>query len=361
MKLIKIVDKYLIAEFAKPFLFMVFALTIIMISSFLFELTDFIIIKKIPSSVVVNLLLYRVPQVMVDSLSMAVLFSTILSLSRLVKDSEFTALRMAGINFWRLLIPLLILGILISGLTYMMNEKIVPWSNTKYHNIIKYSIHKKEDPKLHQDVFFKWKNSYFYLGEVNDENKEISRVIVYEQLEEKNKLIIAKKGYVDGSRLYLKNALFYRLGEDNYSQEMKQLSQLEFDIGKDITEFYGEEKKSNEMNRAELEDRIELFKASGKDVSKLLVEYHLNLSEALVSLIFVLIGAPLSIKSNKGRIFGIIASLIIIFVYYVMQSISRSLGLNGILPPFLAAWLPNIIFTIIGFILILKEDYINIR
>jgi len=361
MKIIKIVDKYLIAEFVKPLLFMVFALTVIMISSFLFELTDFIIIKKIPSSVVANLLLYRVPQVMVDSLSMAVLFSTILSLSRLVKDSEFTALRMAGINFWRLLIPLLILGLLISGLTYIMNEELVPWSNTKYHNIIKYSIHKKDDPRLHKNVFFKWENRYFYLGEVNDQNKQINKVVVYEQLEESNKLTTSIEGYVDGSRLYLKDAIVYSLGEDNYSQEMNKFAHLEFNIGKDVKEFYGEEKKSNEMNRAELEERIELFKASGKDISKLLVEYHLNLSEALVSLIFVLIGAPLSIKSNKGRIFGIIASLIIIFVYYVIQSISRSLGLNGILPPFLAAWLPNIIFAVIGLILILKEDYINIR
>lgn len=361
MKILKIIDKYLILEFVKPFLFMVFALTIIMISGYLFELTDFIIIKDISTKIVAKLLLYRVPQVMVNSFAMAVLFSTLLSLSRLVKDSEFTALRMAGINFWRLIVPLILMSILVSGITYFMNERIVPWSNTKYHNIIKYSIHKKEDQKLHKDVLFKWEERYVYIGEIDDSSKEAKRIIIYDKSAGKKDLITASYGSVENSRLWLENALVYKLGVDNYSKGEERVNKLKINIGKDINNFYDKAKKPSEMNRKELRERIELFKASGIDTSKLLVEYHINLAESLVCLIFVLVGAPLSIKSNKGRIFGIIVSLIIIFVYYVFQSISRSLGLNGILSPVVAAWLPNIIFALVGTYLILKEDYIKLK
>ena len=152
----KIIDKYLTLEFIKPFFIVLFALTVIMISTFLFQLTDFIIIKKVPVLTVIKLLLYKLPSFVVETLSMAVLFSTLLALSRLVKDSEYTALRMGGITFSRLIIPLLVLGLLISGVTYFLNERLVPWANTRYENIKDTLINQKEKPYLKKNIFFKY-------------------------------------------------------------------------------------------------------------------------------------------------------------------------------------------------------------
>ncbi|MGM0501823.1 MAG: LptF/LptG family permease, partial [Bacillota bacterium] len=189
----KIIDKYLALEFIKPFFIVLFALTVIMISTFLFQLTDFIIIKKVPVVTVAKLLVYKLPSFVVETLSMAVLFSTLLALSRLVKDSEYTALRMGGITFARLLVPLLILGLLMSGVTYFLNEGLVPWAMTRYERIKETLVNQRDNPHLETDVFFKGEqNRYFHIKEFDNQTHRLDYILIYD-LQDK-KMITARKG-----------------------------------------------------------------------------------------------------------------------------------------------------------------------
>ena len=351
----KIIDKYLTLEFIKPFFIVLFALTVIMISTFLFQLTDFIIIKKVPVLTVIKLLLYKLPSFVVETLSMAVLFSTLLALSRLVKDSEYTALRMGGITFSRLIIPLLVLGLLISGVTYFLNERLVPWANTRYENIKDTLINQKEKPYLEEDLFFKGEqNKYFYIKKLDQREHKVNYVLIYDL--KNSQLLTAQRGTVKDNILKLKGGIISELASDGYLEKQSEFNSKTIDLKRNITELINKQKKPSELNRSELKERIKIFKQSGLDTTKLLVEYHFKLAQSLACLIFVLIGAPLSIKSDRGRIVGIIISVVIIFVYYVLLSLSKSLGKNGLLTPFFAAWLPNLIFVILGSALIFKED-----
>ncbi len=360
IKLIKIMDKYLIIEFIKPFLLTLLGLTIIMLSSYLFQLTDFIIIKDVPVKVVLKLLLYKLPQILVQSFSMAVLFATLLSLSSLVKDGEFVALRMAGIDFSRMVISLIVVALLISSITYWMNERIVPWANKKYRDTIIYSIKKEKPPEVHENLLFKDVGErYFCIGEINDKTNNLKQIIIYNR--SNNTFITAVRGKLKEDAILLQEGLIYTLNKDGYNQKEEKVRGLELKITRDISEIYKEEKKISTMNRKELKTRIKLFKFSGIETTKLTVEYHFRLAQTLACVIFVLIGAPLSIKSNKGRIFGVIASVVIIFIYYVFLSISRSLGRNGLLPAILAAWLSNLLFVLVGSFLIFKEDYFKLK
>ncbi|GAB6099458.1 LptF/LptG family permease [Halanaerocella petrolearia] len=357
----KIIDRYLAIEFIKPFLLTLFALVIILISSFLFQLTDFIIIKKIPVRIVIKLLVYRVPRIMVKSFSMAVLFATLLSLSRLVKDNEFTALQMGGVKFSRLLVPLLLLGLVISLMTYWFNESIVPRANNKYQQVIKESVQKKKATARHKDLFFKGPNNrYFYLGQVNDQTRKVNNILVYTKQTESQNLISAKTGSFKEETLYLETGIKHRLERSEYVTGESKLEKVSFKIKRRLKELYSRKKKPEELNRAQLKERIKLLADSGIDTKKLKVEYHFKLAQSLASLIFILIGAPLSIKSDKGRIFGLIASIVIIFAYYVFLSISRSLGRNGLLIPWLAAWLPNLSFVVLGSYLIIRQEYLPV-
>lgn len=74
-------------------------------------------------------------------------------------------------------------------------------------------------------------------------------------------------------------------------------------------------------------------------------------------LIFVLLGVPLGLQIKKGsKATGIIISIVLVFVYYLFVSTARSLGNGGMLDPALAAWLPNIIFAILGIIIIFGAE-----
>ncbi|GAB6137324.1 LptF/LptG family permease [Halanaerobaculum tunisiense] len=356
----KIIDRYLALEFIKPLVVTLFILVIVLISSFLFQLTDYIIIKEVPIPIVLKLLLYRLPRIMVRSFSMAVLFATLLSLTRLVKDNEFTALRIGGIRFSRLLVPLLILGVLVSLLTYWFNEQVVPEANSRYEEIIRESVKDKQDTPFHQQVLFTdQQGRYFYLGQINTKTQQAKNILVYNK-EGSSRVVSSSRGYFKQQKLYLKSGTNHQLNEQGYVTTTAKLEGTSFQLQRGIDQLATKQQEPAELNRAQISKRIKLLQASGVDTMKLQVEYHLKLAQPLVCLIFVLLGAPLSIKSDRGRIFGLIASVVIVLAYYVLLSISRSLGRTGVLVPWLAAWLPNLVFALLGSYLVIKEEYFTV-
>jgi len=95
------------------------------------------------------------------------LFSTILSLTQLVKNNEFTAMRIGGIGLHRIMVPFLILAIFISGLTYFINERVVPWTNHRSENIVRRIILQDGIPTLQSGVFFKGvEYRYLYINQM---------------------------------------------------------------------------------------------------------------------------------------------------------------------------------------------------
>ena len=357
-----LIDRYLLWEFLKPFLFSIFTITVITISSTLFEMMDMIIVKEVATIKVLKLLIYKLPDVMVKSFGVGVLFSTILSLTQLVKNNEFTAMRMGGVGLHRIMLPFLILAILISGSTYFINEEVVPWTNHRSENIVRRIILQDGIPTLQAGVFFKGvEDRYLYINQINRDTGELKDIIVYEIEEDKKypRMITAQRGYFKNKVWHLKQGKVQKFNQQGKVIYQSGFQNFEINVNQKLDNFYGEQKTTSEMSREELRKDIKTFQKSGLEVNSLIVDYHRKLATPFASLIFVLIGAPLSIKSDKGRVFGIIASIITILLYYIFMSFCRSLGGNGILDPILAAWLPNIVFAVIGVGLLIKEEFLN--
>lgn len=336
-------------------------MTVITISSTLFEMMDMIIVKQVPAFKVLKLLLYKLPDVMVQSFGVGVLFSTILSLTELVKNNEFTAMRMGSIGLHRIMLPFLILALLISGSTYVINEKVVPWTNHRSENIVRRIILQDGIPTLQEGVFFKGvEDRYLYINQINRQTGELRDIIVYELKEDKTypRMITAKRGFFRNKVWHLKQGKIQKFNETGQVVYQSSFQDFEINVNQKLDDFYGEQKTTAEMSRQELKEDIKTFRESGLEVDSLLVDYHRKLATPFASLIFVLIGAPLSIKSDRGKVFGIIASILIILAYYIFMSICRSLGGNGLLNPILAAWLPNVVFAVLGTGLLIKEEFL---
>jgi lipopolysaccharide export LptBFGC system permease protein LptF len=175
------VDWYIVREFMGPFAFCVIGFTIILISGLLFELTDLIFVKSVPVETVGRMLLYKLPDMVVLTLPIAVLFATLVSLGRLVQDSEMKVLRVSGLSFPRLILPVVILGFVVSGVTYWASEEVVPEANHKYENTLRRIIFSEGIPLIEENVFFYGgENRYFYISEVDNERRELYNILVYE-------------------------------------------------------------------------------------------------------------------------------------------------------------------------------------
>lgn len=355
----RLIDIYIFNQALRPYLIGVAIITIIMLSNFLFQMTDLIIVKNIPIVKVLQLLFYQLPDIIVQTFPIAVLFATMTGLGRLSRENEFTALRMGGISIYRLIIPLIIFGLLISGLTYYLNEEVVPWSNHKANNIIRRSILKDSAPNIKEDVFFEGpENRLFYVREYKKEKKLLKNIVIY-NMSSKNEfpqIITANRGNIGNKIWQLKNGFIHKYNDNGHLAIETQFDNMEVEIARDTENFFGEQRTPSEMSRDELKKEIDLFQDSGISVNSLLVEYYLKLAMPFTPLIFVLIGTPLSLGNKESRALNIILTIVTIFAYYLILSLSRSFGKNGMLNPIFAAWLPNSIFAVFGAVLLIYQE-----
>lgn len=352
------IDRYIMREFLGPFLFCVFGFTVILISGLLFELTDLIFVKSVPLETVGRMLLYKIPGMAVMTLPIAVLFATLVALGRFVQDSELKVMRSSGISFPRLILPVLVLGVLVSALTYWASEEIVPEANHRFEDTLRRIVFTEGIPLVEENVFFYGgENRYFYISEVANDTQELSNILVYELGQGAfPRITTAKRGRFVDNIWVLYDGIVQELDNDGFVTHETRFGQLEIVTDQDAEIFLGNQRTTEEMNRKELKEHIERFQRSGLRVLSFVVDYHIKLAMPMSSLIFALFAAPLTLHSRAGRSFGVAVSLIVILLYYVGMSVARSLGVNGVLPPLVAAWLVNSIFGLVGLVLILRSD-----
>ena len=223
------VDAYIMREFAGPFAFCVVGFTIILISGLLFELTDLIFVKSVPVETVGRMLLYKIPEMVVLTLPIAVLFGTLVSLGRLVQDSEMKVLRSSGLSFPRLMLPVCLLGFVVSGITYWAAEEVVPEANHKYENTLRRIVFTEGIPLIEENVFFYGgENRYFYIGEVDSETRELSHILVYELGQGAfPRLITAKRGSFVDNLWVLYDGIVQEMDEEGFVTHETRFGQME--------------------------------------------------------------------------------------------------------------------------------------
>ena len=355
----RIVDRYTAREFFGPFFAAVGGFTIMLLSGLLFELTDLIVDKKMSIETVVRMLFYRIPGVVVVTLPIAVLFGTLLSLTRLAKDSELTVFLSTGTPFRRLAAPILVLAALVSLAAYVLNEWIVPESNHRAETLFRQALFRDPLPTVEQGVFFRGGDGrVFYVEEVDRRTRTMKNIMIYIVGDGAYpEMITAARGRYEDHVWHLEDGIRKKLDDRGYTLEDSGFASLSFPMREDFDVYLGNQRTTDEMTRRELAQHIELFKRSGLDVKRFEVEYHMKAALPMAGLLWALVGAPLALRSSRGgRFFGIVASIVLALAYFVLSSLFRSLGGNGIVDPFVAGWTTNLLFAAAGCFLLYRAD-----
>jgi len=268
--MIKTIDKYILKELFDPFLFGLGAFTAIMASStVMFELVRAVIIKGMPVMTAVQLFILRLPQVMVYIFPMAMLLAALLGFSRMSNDSEIVAFRSAGVSLYRLIVPVLVMGLIVSFVTLLFYEVVVPESSEAAKNLV-VEAGAKHTPKIQKNMFVP-----------EHEHGELKRIFYARELEggvmkgviigefEKDRLaqlINAEQALwqPDKDRWVMKNGIIYLLSETGEYKHLLRFEEQFIAIKYTPADFYAGEKKAEEMNIRELSKFITLKKKMAK-------------------------------------------------------------------------------------------------
>jgi len=333
---------------------------LIMITDLLFTYTDLIINKGVPLLIILRLLFFKLPAIMVLTFPVSMVFATSMVLSRMSKESEIIALRTSGINLLRISLPIIVISIIVSFMSYFTNERLVPWSNHISENIIRQMILRQPLPVVKENVFFRdSSNRYFYVKKVDRSSSSLEDILIYEVNEGRfPRVITARSAKYDGKTWLLNNGVIHRYDDESGKLVYEaNFSEMNFLVNENILTFT-DQKTSYEMNSKELGELISMLQKSGVGAKALQTDYYMKVSVPVTCLVFALLGIPFSLPAVRtGRAFGVVFCVALIFTFYVFASISRSLGHGGILAPMAAAWIPNIFFGLVGITLLIKNNY----
>ncbi len=356
--MIRILDKYIFKQLIGPFLFGFFLFVTIIAIDPLMSTLQSIVNENVPMSVMGRWFLNRLPQDMIFTFPMSVLLANLLVFGRMSKDSETTALRAGGTNFYRILLPVVIFALMITLFSFLFNEMVVPTANQEARNIRRQEILRLVEPEATENSVMRTSDGAFAYARKVYEKRGLMEKVLLEYYDERGVLerrISAATAEWDGSAWVLKSVI-----EQSYSESAGLASPSTrpemriTGIEESPEDFARQSKKPNEMSYTELSDRIDAYERSQfMDTTEMRVGLAMKTSLPFASFFFAIIGASFGLtNSRSGAFIGFGVSILIIFVYYVMMSLFSALGKSGFLPPMLAAWAQNIIFAFVGFYIV---------
>lgn len=355
-----LMDRYIARELVKPFLMGSGGFTVIMLANTLYIYADLIVNSGISVGDVGLLLLYNLPALLVVTFPVAFLFATLLTIGRFSRDTELTALRSVGVSFKRILMPILASSLAVGVMAFALNDNVVPWSNRQTVDFVRQLVLHQGMPVIKENIFFKGtgEDRYFYVRQVDRRTNEMFDVFIFDKREGAQQVLIASRARWIGDAWELENGV--RSSYDKWGSivEEEPFKALSVKVTLNPEAFFASgERSPQEKSSAELKEEIAVLQEGGTDTKFMEVDYHMKFTLPYSTFFVTLLAAPLGVRfSRMGGMIGIVLSIALVFVYYIVMSVARSLGNNGVLDPLNAAWLPNYAFGAVGLWLLWRAD-----
>jgi lipopolysaccharide export system permease protein len=357
---VKILDRYLLREFSTYLLLGLLGFITIFIVVDVFEKIDVFLDHHADAGLIARFYLYRTPEVVVQMLPVALLLATFLSLGQLNKFGELTAMRSVGLSLVRILAPVLVVAWVAVVGAFLLNELAVPRANQERDRIYHEQIQRLRRPPATEraDVTYLGQGGrIFYMRLYLIGERRMHEVSMQDfRAGQLVRRVDAAEATWDGGRWVFRSG-FVRTFERGVENARPFRRMAIEGIPETPEDFAKEVRNPDEMNYLELRSYVDKLRASGGRVANYLVDLHLKLSFPLVNFVVVLIGASLATRLRmQSPALGFGLSVAIAFVYYAFMRTGQALGHNGALPPYVAAWLGDVVFGLIGVIMMAQAQ-----
>lgn len=366
----------ILSELWSPLLFGVGLFSLLIVSTVVLQdALKFIQKYDLPPSMFFTLVGYAIPQFVMLAIPMGVLLGTLLSVGRLNSDNEIIALRACGISLTRILAPFVIVGLVLSCVTFLGNEQIVPHCNTQLKNIESAVITGAEGLGSRQRISWTFYNPdsgqlqwVLVAGEIEgNELSDVSLLFFDDQNKYNNFMIEADRAKWDDQAwtlYHMRQVMLHRREGQNEQliTEAEEFVVPGFNIAPDSMKrrmLATEDLTIRQLDQI-IRDKMkeEGLAATDKEILNFATALHFKWSIPLTPLFFVLIAVPMAIMPQRSsRAMGMGLALVTILVYYSMFIICQKAGSAGVLPPPVAAWVPNGVLLVIGIVLMRMREH----
>jgi lipopolysaccharide export system permease protein len=349
----RLIDRYILSEFL-PFFGLAYGIaTFIFFLDKLFRIASLALNYHLSWFSVTQLFSYLLPTVSGLTLPIAFLVGCTLTFNRLSTDSEVVALKASGISFYRLLLPLFPVAILVYALSSAMLMFGSPWGfqgvKQLFLDVARSRVLYELRPGEFLDAF---EGLSVYIARTYPQKRRLEGIFIAETRLQPQQVITANAGELIASadslqiHLRLQNGRLHR-----YDPEQKRYYLLRFDhydvqlsLYTRLARWLNRPAKPREFFPAQLQAEIAARQAKGEDVSKLVLFRHKQFTLPFACLLFVGLGPSIGVvRTRSGRSSGYVIGVGVIFVYYLFLTASDVAAQDLGAPLLLASWLPNLV------------------
>jgi lipopolysaccharide export system permease protein len=342
--------RYFFKEFFKFFIIVLVSFTAMSIVAEFFDKASEFYSEKPPVYLIVKYLLLQTPRVILYALPFASLFSILITIGMASKFRETTIIKASGASIKKLFSSFLILGVFITLISLALGETVVPEATRSAAYIRKVQI-LKQSPKITESKGSLWMKgldgSLVRINGFVENDNRILKTSIFKfspsfGLETRTE---ADEALWDHGVWTLKNVTVFDF-KNNTSNKFETMVSTSLEEPKIFRE---EMKKPEEMNFRELYNYYSRLEKAGFRNLRYVIQLYEKLAYPSINFVMILFGISLALNTRWGggmRAAGL--GVVISVLYWLLYSVSISLGNTGFLQPWLAPWISPMVFGIAG-------------
>ena len=357
------IQTYITREVTVPFLLGIVLFTFVLLLSRLLKLIELIVDKGVPFAEIFALFAALMPSFFVITVPLSFLLGTIIAFGRLSADSEIVAMKAAGLSIYRLVQPVVILAIFVCLFTAGLTLYAEPYGRANLRQKLIDIAYNKAALAIQPQIFNEEiAGLVLYANKVDAETGYLQGVFISDnRMGQTPAVISAKQGRIYSDRsngkilMHLQQGSIHRLQQRKKTETYQVVHFNSYDINLSLNEQdkQGAHKalKGKEMSTTALLKQID----STKDDKQLeyLVEFNERIILPLSPLIFALLAIPLGIRSHRtNRGGGFAVALVVVLVYYLLLSMSKTMVIECGWPLQISMWGPTTLFFTFSLILL---------
>ncbi len=351
----KIIHRSILKELVLTFILSLASLNFILMMEKLLRLSRFL--SGVGTSILdmAKLILFLQPQLFLLTIPMAFLLSTLLVYGRLNVDNELVILRMSGMNFKGVSVPVALLGILCFMLNVAVSFYIGPKSGIRLRDEIAEIIRTRTPLAIDAGRFnTSFKNTVIFVKEKPSENT-IRGIFVYDDRNKREpRVLLAKEGTISvqgGSNInfFLQDGYINMVAGDSTTELFFEKYNMVLKLEPDTPS-----RKNADLTPFELVEKMKTTER--RHIKSLYLEIHRRLSLPLLCVVLIFFGPSLSLLAGKtGKLGGLTMGLSVFTVYYMLLVYGENLARAGKVSHYVGAWSPTAILGIFALLLFRKE------
>jgi LPS export ABC transporter permease LptG/LPS export ABC transporter permease LptF len=355
--LLQVVDTYVLTSFLFYFALLLASMVLMTHVYTFFELLNDIVKNQISMWEVVTYLFFLTPRLIYDSTPVSVLVAVLITFGVLTKHNEVTAFKACGVSLYRMAVPVLVTCFFLSGGLFAFDHYYLPQADRKQDALRNHIKGRAPQTYLRPDrkwIFGKGNRIYYYKY-FDPAQRVMFGVSVYEL----DPVSFRLSRHIYAERARWERGLRKFIFENGWSRDFTPKGERFQDFTGAATTFselneppeyfLKEVLQDKQMNFEQLAAYIKELQQSGFDTIALQVQFYRKFAVPLLALVMALISIPFSFMvGNRGAMAGVGVSFAIAIAYWSIGKLSEQIGNVNLLPAAIAAWSPDVVFSLAG-------------